>query len=117
MKILTTISQFLSCGFDLRPAIVGIFIVCCLELRCPLLRGFKCISSIVRSIGGGGHVVFPWHRGYLLYGGSVIKGFTVDYCAVSCASRYKKGSSRKFFHCLLDLQGREAWVKAISRAK
>ena len=38
--------------------------------RCLLLRGSKCISSMVKSIGG--QVSRPLYRG-----GSVIRGFTV----------------------------------------
>ena len=30
----------------------GLISVRCLELRCPLLGGLKCISSMVKSIGG-----------------------------------------------------------------
>ena len=44
-------------------------------------------------------------------------GMPVSCCAVGCANRYKKGSGLGFFRFPADLQRRETWVKAVSRAK
>ena len=43
--------------------------------RCPLLGGSKCISCTVKSIGGQASRLL--YRGCPLFGGSVIRGFTV----------------------------------------
>ena len=43
--------------------------------RCPLLGGSKCISCMVKSIGG--QVSRPLYRGCPLFGESIIRGFAV----------------------------------------